>query len=305
MEPGPQRSEKIVSLKSMTGCGRGSLFADGIKIEVEVSSVNRKQLDVSINLPRALSVLESRVYEEVHGALTRGRVSVEVLLHRSTRNLVQSIRIDEQLAGAYVKALRKTAKKLNLRDDLGGSLLLTLPDVLKYEQLEEETESVWPLIRKALQRALCKLMEMRVREGKELQRDLQERFGRLSRSLDHITRRAPEVTEKYRVGLMERLEKAGVVTQTDDEKLLREMAFFADRSDFTEEVTRLKSHFKQAAVLMKGNGTAGRSLDFLVQEMLREINTLGSKANDSEVSKQVVFFKTELERIREQVQNIE
>ena len=294
-----------MSLKSMTGCGRGSLFADGIKIEVEVSSVNRKQLDVSINLPRALNVLESRVYEEVHHALTRGRVTVEVLLHRSTKNLVQSIRIDEPLAGAYVKALRKTATKLNLRDDFGGSLLLTLPDVLKYEHLEEETDTLWPLIQKALQRALNNLMDMRVREGKELQRDLQARLGQLSQSLDQITRRAPEVAKKYREALMERLEKAGVVTQTDDEKLLREMAFFADRSDFTEEVTRLRSHFKQAAVLMKGNGTAGRSMDFLVQEMLREINTLGSKANDSEVSKQVVYFKTELERIREQVQNIE
>lgn len=294
-----------MSLKSMTGCGRGSLFADGIKIEVEISSVNRKQLDVSINLPRALSVLESRVYQEVHSALTRGRVSVEVLLHRSTRNLVQSIRIDEALAEAYVKTLRKTAKKLNLRDDLGGSLLLTLPDVLKYEHLEEETETLWPLIQKALQRALKNLMEMRVREGKELQRDLQARIGQLSQSLDYITARAPEVAKKYRETLLERLEKAGVASQADDEKVLRELAFFADRSDFTEEVTRLKSHFKQAAVLMKGNGTSGRSLDFLVQEMLREINTLGSKANDAEVSKQVVFFKTELERIREQVQNIE
>ena len=289
----------------MTGCGRGSLFAGGIKIEVEVSSVNRKQLDVSINLPRALSVLESRIYKEVHGALTRGRVTVEVLVHRSTRSLAKSIRIDEALAEAYVKALRKTAQKLKLKDDFGGNLLLTLPDVLKYEHLEEEVESLWPLILQALHRALGNLMEMRIREGKELQRDLQSRFVRLTRSIDEIRRRAPEVAEKYREGLMERLEKAGVAAKADDEKLLREMAFFADRSDFTEEVTRLKSHFKQASMMMKGNGTAGRSLDFLVQEMMREINTLGSKANDAEVSKQVVLFKTELERIREQVQNIE
>lgn len=294
-----------MSLKSMTGHGRGAAAVSGVKVEVELSSVNRKQADVSIRLPRSLEVLEPRVEEEVHRVVSRGRVTGEVFIRTSEVARRKGVRVDEGLARTYLRAIRKTGRRVGLEDDLRASLLLALPDVVRYEQPTEDADRIWPIVQKALRGALKNLVQMRVREGAALQEDLAARFRKMAARVQSVRKRAPGVVANFRKKLLARLQAAGFTMQSSDERLLRELAFFADRSDITEELTRLDSHIRQAHKLMQSREPAGRSLDFLAQEMLREANTMGSKANDSEIVKDVVALKAELERIREQVQNIE
>ncbi len=294
-----------MNLCSMTGYGHGAAIAGGLKIEVELSSVNRKQLDLSINLPRTLGVLESRVHEAVRRVIARGRVTVDITVHRSARARAQSVRVDEPLAAAYLKALRRAAARLGLSGDFEARTLLALPDVLNCDQPDEEAERMWPLLARALDSGLAALRRMRAREGAALQRDLLRRVGALETHLRVVRKNAPAVVARYRRSLLARLEQAGFTWDKPDERLLRELALFADKCDITEETTRLASHLRQARDLLRGREAAGRPLDFLLQEIMREINTIGSKANDAAILQRVVAFKAEVERIREQVQNIE
>jgi uncharacterized protein (TIGR00255 family) len=289
----------------MTGHGRGTASLDGIKVEIELSAVNRKQLDISIALPRMLAGLGPRMDEVIGKNLSRGRVTGEVAVQFAAALRQRGARVDVDLAEAYLKGLRKAAKRLKLRDDFTGSALLTLPDVVRYEQPARETEKVWPAVEMALNQALEHLMKMREREGGALGRDLEKRLVRIESCMERVRAEAPRVASKYRERLMARLGAAEIPVDGADERLLREVALFADRSDITEEITRLESHIQQARTLMKSREPVGRSLDFLVQEMFREANTIGSKANDAGIARDVVAIKTELDRIREQVQNIE
>ena len=215
-------------------------------------------------------------------------------------------RVDLGLARAAVTALRAAAKKLGLPDDLKASALLALPGLVALERGERDLEALWPTVRKALDAALAKLQAMRKKEGAALGRDLQGRLATLRTLVGEIAARAPGVAETYRANLLKRI--AAALPDADlagDERLLKEVALFADKADVAEELVRLDSHFRQAAGLLKTGGVAGRTLDFLVQEMGREINTIGSKANDGDVARRVVACKAELERFREQVQNLE
>lgn len=294
-----------MSLRSMTGYGRGEASARGIKVEVELSSVNRKQTDINLSVPRSLAVLQPQIEEEIHKTISRGRITgeVAVLLSRSARQ--RSVRVDEDLARTYVTAIRKTARRLKLRDDLGTGALLQLPDVVRFEQTSDAAETIWPILEDALGQALRHLLRMRRREGARLQQDLEKRFANMARRVARIGRQAPRVMERYRRKLQARLKAAGFTVAASDDRLLRELAFFAERSDITEEITRLDSHLRQAKKLLQSEQPAGRSLDFIAQEMFRETNTVGSKANDAAIMKDVVALKAELERVREQVQNIE
>jgi uncharacterized protein (TIGR00255 family) len=294
-----------MSLRSMTGFGRGTATDQGLRCEVEVSSVSRRQLDVHVTVPAELRVLESRVQEEVAQALSRGRVLVDISVQGSARRRETSVRVDERLAATYVKTLRAAAKRLGLVDDLSAYLLLTLPGVLHNEPFEGGTEGVWPVVHKALSQGLARMRAMREREGASLQADLQERLNGLRQHLAEIRTVAPGVATRYREILLRRLAEANLPLSADDPRVLKEMAFFAERSDISEEITRLESHFQQAEQLFAGGGAVGKTLDFLAQEMHREINTIGSKANETEITRHVVAFKAELERWREQVQNIE
>ena len=193
----------------------------------------------------------------------------------------------------------------NDADDLSASLLLGLPEVVTYRGAEQDAEHVWPALQTALRGAIEQLVAMRQREGVALARDLRRRFRKLAGYLAKIRREAPMVTRKYRAALCTRLSQAGVSVGENDSQLLKELAVFADKCDISEEITRLESHFEQAYGLFESPEPAGRTLDFLAQEMFREINTIGSKANQVRITNQVIQFKTVLERIREQVQNIE
>jgi uncharacterized protein (TIGR00255 family) len=289
----------------MTGYGRGAAAAGGIRVEVELNAVNRKQFDVRLNLPRELLVLESRLQEQIQTVISRGQVSGSVAVAVSGEARQRGIRVDETLAGAYLRVLRQAGRRLKLQDDLSASLLLTLPDVLHRSYATEEAERVWPVASRALRLALRQLVAMRTREGRALAVDLRRRLGLLTRGLAAIRKRAPQVKDRYRAALVARLQAAGFDAGASDPQVLKELAFFAERSDIAEETTRLASHIQQAYTLLASAEPTGRTLDFLAQEMLREINTIGSKANDVAITKQVIDFKTELERIREQVQNVE
>ncbi len=291
---------------SMTGRGMGAAAGRLARVEVELSSVNRKQLDVDVGLPRFLSSFESRVQELVQGRLSRGRVSGEIRVTWAEAAQAAGARVDLGLARAAVSALRAAAKKLELPDDLKASALLSLPGLVALEHGERDLEALWPSVRKALDVALVKLQAMRKKEGAALGRDLQGRLATLRTLVGEIAARAPSVAETYRANLLKRI--AAALPGTDlagDERLLKEVALFADKADVAEELVRLDSHFRQADGLLKTGGVVGRTLDFLVQEMGREINTIGSKANDAEIARRVVACKAELERFREQVQNIE
>ncbi len=291
---------------SMTGRGTGAAAGRWARVEAELSSVNRKQLDVNVGLPRDLASFESRIQGRIQQVVTRGRVTGEIRVTWAAAAQAAGVKVDEGLAAAQVAALRRAAKKLGLPDDLKASLLMALPGVVAFEHRAADLDALWPVVDQALAAALGNLQRMRQKEGAALKRDLEARLKQLRALARAIGARAPGVAETYRANLLRRIGEAlPGADLAGDERLLKEVALFADRSDITEERVRLDSHLAQAAALLKGGGVAGRTLDFLVQEMGREINTIGSKANDAEITRRVIDFKAELERIREQVQNIE
>ena len=295
-----------MSLTSMTGRGAAAAAGRLARVEVELSSVNRKQLDVDVGLPRFLAAYESRVLETVQGRLSRGRITGEIRVTWAEAAQAAGAKVDLGLARAAVGALRAAARKLDVPDDLKASDLLALPGLVSFAHGERDLEALWPTVRQALEAALAKLQAMRKKEGAALGRDLRARLGTLRKLVGEIAARAPGVVETYRANLLKRI--AAALPGSDlaaDERLLKEVALFADKADVTEELVRLDSHFRQAEDALKAGGVVGRALDFLVQEMGREINTIGSKANDAEIARRVVAAKAELERFREQVQNVE
>ena len=294
-----------MAISSMTGYGRGEAASGGIMVVVELSSVNRKQFDMRVNLPRTLMALESQASKVVHTYVSRGCVSGGVRVSVEGKARSGGIQVDMDAATAYVKALRGAGKQLGLADDLTIGSLARVPDVVRFEDVSENSEKIWPVLKRALQAALEQLVAMRSREGRALAKDLTKRFTKLERRVGQIQRLAPSVPRRHRKALLERIEKANLSVGLSDEQLAKEVALFADRCDITEEIVRLGSHFGQVAKLMQSGEPSGRAFDFLCQEFLREINTIGSKANDSRLSQHVIAFKTELECVREQIQNIE
>lgn len=293
-------------MKSMTGHGWGEHARDGYKINVELSSVNRKQSEITVSLPRELEVLEAQVRDEVNRRVARGRVTVRVALHAMEGQEADRIELNTPLARAYAKEFRRLAKELKLSGDVTLDTLLRAPGVLQNSKEFQDAEAFWPAVQEALAKALATLVQMREREGKHLQKDLAVRIKTMRQTVTRVQKQAPAVQERYRHNLIERIRLSGLeAPQLDLERITKEVIFFADRSDVTEELTRLQGHFEQFDTVIAKDEPVGRTLDFLAQEMNREINTLGAKANDSQVSRDVVTLKTELEKFREQVQNVE
>jgi uncharacterized protein (TIGR00255 family) len=290
----------------MTGYGWGETSRDGWKVTVELSSVNRKQSEITVNLPRDLEVLEAQVRDVVNQRVARGRVSVRVTLHASDAVNASRVKINEALAEAYARQLRKLARKLKLSGDLTLDQLVRAPGVLESNEDKADAEEFWPDVEKALKLALDMMVTMRDREGAHLAKDLTRRIELMTKAAARVARQAPQVQKRYREQLLERVTQAGLPAQAiEEERLLKEAVLFADRSDISEELTRLQSHFAQYNAYARSKEPVGRTLDFLAQEMNREINTIGSKANDSLISREVVVLKTELEKFREQSMNVE
>ncbi|HXA44666.1 MAG TPA: YicC/YloC family endoribonuclease [Candidatus Angelobacter sp.] len=293
-------------MKSMTGYGRGECSQDGFKVTAELGAVNRRQSEISVNLPRELEMLETQIRDVINREIARGRVTARIGIHTANGRLSAQAHINLPLAKAYTTELGKLAKQLKLSGDVTLDQVLRAPGVFQTDEELVDAEAIWPAVEKALRQALTALLKMREREGGHLARDLTARVGVMRRAMEKIQKQAPQTAENHRQQLLTRIRAAGLENiPPDDERLLKEVVLFADRSDISEELTRLQSHFQQFEDCRQAKEPVGRTLDFLAQEMNREINTIGSKANDSVVAREVVTLKAELEKFREQAQNVE
>ncbi|MEI7899536.1 MAG: YicC/YloC family endoribonuclease [bacterium] len=295
-----------MSVVSMTGFGRGEACAGAVKVVVELSTVNRKQFDCTFSMPRELAGLEAKLQALVHIRVSRGYVKGLVAVTAVNPDAGSAGGLDLETIAKQVGALRLAAAKLGLADDLTASALLRLPDVLRPKVMPDDPLELWPLIERAAQAALESLDVMRRREGQALEQDFRTRFATLKGLSEEIVMLAPAVPASYKAVLEKRLaELLGPGCVADPALVAREVAVFADRCDVSEELTRLASHFAQVDKVLDVGGACGRTLDFLCQELFREINTTGAKANDAEISRRVIEFKAGLEAAREQVQNVE
>ena len=288
----------------MTGYGRAETDHGGTKFSVELNSVNRKQGDIVVNLPRDLAELEPRIRQTINENISRGRTNVVVTFHNGP-NGARNLALDTELARSYHEAMRALQKELDAPGEITISTILQAPGVMRFPEQAVRAEEAWPAIDRALRAALADLIKMREREGRHLAKDLIHRLKAMRKKLKEIRALHPEVVKRYRTALLDRLQKAGLPIATDDERLLKEISFFADRADISEELTRVESHLAQFAHHLRKNEPVGRTLEFITQEIFRELNTLGAKANDAAISQRVVACKAELEKIREQVQNLE
>ncbi len=292
-----------MAVYSMTGFGREIYEGKGgCRITVELGSVNRKQLDCNVSLPRELAGWESKLQACISARIKRGYIKGSV----SVENTAVADGADLNSLAGQVAALRRAAEALGLADDLTASSLLRMPEFLRARPAVPDAEALWPEIEKTLIKALNRLKGMRQTEGETLERDLRGRLSALRRISTRIARIAPKVPAYYKKILEQRIgtlldANAGL----DRDHIAREVAVFADRCDVSEELTRLESHFEQAEQVLDRGGACGRTLDFICQELFREINTVGSKANNAAISRLVIDFKTALEAVREQVQNVE
>jgi uncharacterized protein (TIGR00255 family) len=291
-------------MRSMTGYGRGETDYSGTKFSVELNSVNRKQSDIVVNLPRDLAELEPRIRQTINENISRGRTNVVVSYHNGS-SAPRKLALDVDLARSYHDAMRALQKELNAPGEITIGAILQAPGVMRIPEEAIDSDAAWPSIERALRVALVELIKMREQEGKHLAKDLIRRLKGMRKQLKEIRGLHPEVVKKYRATLLERIQKAGVPITTDDERLMKEVTFFADRADVSEELTRVESHFAQFAHHLRRHEPVGRTLEFITQEIFRELNTLGAKANDAAISQRVVVCKAELEKIREQIQNLE
>ncbi|MEY2492837.1 MAG: hypothetical protein QOH24_1788 [Verrucomicrobiota bacterium] len=291
-------------MRSMTGYGRGEADCEGAKLSVELSTVNRKQSEIAINLPRDLAELEARIREAINARISRGRTNVLVALHQGSDE-TRRLALDVALARSYHDAMRALQNELGAPGEITIDTILQAPGVMRPPEEAIDADKAWPSVARALDRALDDLVKMREREGKHLAQDLIRRLKSIRQLLKEVRALHPEVVKKIRAGFLERIEKAGLAVDDKDERIAKEIFLFADRSDISEELTRLESHVAQFAHHLRKHEPVGRSLEFIIQEIFRELNTVGAKANDAAIAERVVACKTELEKIREQVQNVE
>ncbi|HZK25815.1 MAG TPA: YicC/YloC family endoribonuclease [Oscillospiraceae bacterium] len=290
---------------SMTGYGQAENSVDEItRIKVEMRSVNHRYLDISIRMPREIQTLEERIRRRVQQKLGRGRVDIFISWHDETDAAV-NVTVDRPLVRAYQRALQEVSELYAIKESASLQLLAGFPDVLRVEKPQVDLDEVWERLAFVLDQALNNLIEQRQAEGARLLEDFKLRLTKVAQAAELVETRTPLIIEEHRSKLEERLNEVLGQADYDPARVLTEVAIFADRSNVTEELVRLTSHLTAFQATLKETGAIGRKLDFLTQELFRETNTIGSKANDYEVAKLVVEMKTEIEKIREQVQNIE
>ncbi|MFB0958169.1 MAG: YicC/YloC family endoribonuclease [Clostridiaceae bacterium] len=290
-------------IKSMTGFGKASDVLDGRSLDLEFKSVNSRYLDINIRMPKALMALEDRIKKRLGSGIARGKVDVFLTYRNHNENDLE-VRVNEGAARKYVEALRQLTQELGIVDDIASSFLLKLDNVITLEEKTEDLDRVWELISGVLGKAMTNHEAMRRAEGENLKRDLLEKRGVILEKLGLIARLAEGMTQRYREKLRERLAELDQL-YADDDRIAQEVALYADRASIDEEITRLYSHMDQLKDLVNLEEPVGRKLDFLAQEMNREANTMASKSVDLEITSLVLDIKNEIEKIREQIQNIE
>jgi len=288
----------------MTGFGRGEGETTLGKVFVESRSINHRYCDINIKLPRRLAPFESRIKEMVRSEVSRGRIDVSLKLDAAGEGKVQ-LNADLHLADQYYKVLQTLKETLRLQGDITLELLAGGKDIITAKEEMEDVEPYWQEIATILKQSLREMDEMKRLEGESLAKDLQQRLEQIGQQLSDIKDQAPLHLNAYWNRLRERLQSFLEGNELDSTRFQQEVAFLAERIDITEEIVRAESHLNQLATLLLGRDPVGRKMDFLLQEIHREVNTISAKANDAEISQRVVEIKSELEKIREQVQNIE
>lgn len=291
-------------IKSMTGYGRYEIEEKERKVNVEISTVNHRYCDLSIRMPKALTHLEDEIRKCIKQFIARGKVEVSIYITSMSADDVEVV-VNEPACTAYIEALRKIGTKLGLNDNIGMAEVMRLNDVITIQKKQADLEVIWPMIDQALRQALTQLVAMREKEGMILKKDLLEKADNMLGLVGELEHLSVEVVNTYKLKLEERISRLLEEIPVDETRLAMEVALFADRAAIDEELTRLKSHVGQLKMILEEESSIGRKLDFLMQEMNREANTIASKAGDYTITSYAVELKSEIEKIREQIQNIE
>ncbi len=292
-------------IKSMTGFGRGEFSNEFYNFKVEIKAVNHRYNDIIVKMPRHIGYLEENIKKIIKKEIGRGKIDVYINLDYINESAIE-IKVDVPLAKSYKSALEGLSAELNLEENVRLFNILGLSEVIKTERKELDEDTAWTCLKEALNLALRDIMGMKMVEGEELKDDMISKLNRIETIVLEIEERSPLVVLEYKDKLKERIsELLDKDINIDEDRITSEVVIFADKSNINEEIVRLKSHVKQFLSILDEKDSVGRKLDFLIQEMNREINTIGSKANDMLISQNVVEIKSELEKIREQVQNVE
>ena len=291
-------------IKSMTGYGRAQEIIEAKDILVEIRSVNHRFFEFSSRVPRAYGYLEEKLKTTVASKISRGKVEVSVTIFNKEGSDAQ-IEVNKSVAKGYVDALAKVNEELGLRNDLALSHLLRLPDVFTVTKSVDDEEAIWNIVNPVLEEAVDNFINMREAEGLKMHEDIMGRLDFIEKSVCFVEQKSPETTKNYRERLFSKLKEVLDGNNIDEQRILTEAAIFSEKTAVDEETVRLRSHISQFRDLLNSDDAIGRKLDFLVQEINREVNTIGSKAQELEITKIVVELKSEIEKIREQIQNIE
>lgn len=291
-------------IKSMTGFGRCEAVTDECKISVEIKAVNHRYLDLSIKMPKKFNYFEAAMRTLLKDYIQRGKVDVFITYEDYTEDQV-SLKYNSTLAAEYMKNFEKMAEQFGLEDDVTVSMLSRCPEVLTMEQVPEDEEHMWAMLQEVLKGAAENFVETRLREGENLKNDLIGKLDHMLSMVDFIEERSPKILEEYRQRLGDKVRELLQNSTIDESRILTEVTVFADKICVDEETVRLRSHIEGMKKELLAGGSVGRKLDFIAQEMNREANTILSKANDLEISDKAIALKTEIEKVREQIQNIE
>ena len=291
-------------IRSMTGYGKQSLNVEKREYQVEIKSVNHRYLDINIKLPKSISYLEDTIKKEISAKIKRGKIDVFITFENNSQE-GKNITINKELAKLYIEQLKELAQEEKILNNIEVMDIAKLPDILIVKN-DEEDEKIQNELIEVVQGAISKIIEMKNIEGNKIEQDLLQRIDKIENKIVEISAKSTGLIEEYVVKLEKRIKEILKTEELDKSRLAQEVVIYADKCSIEEEVTRLKSHIYQFRNLISNNnGTIGKKLDFLIQEMNRETNTIGSKANNLEITNGVIDIKTELEDIREQIQNIE
>lgn len=291
-------------IRSMTGFGRATFEDDSRSFTVEIKSINHRYCDINLKMPKSLISIEDKIRSTIQKKINRGKVDVFINLTTYDKKDIRTV-FNETLADSYVECLRSIKNRYDIKDDISLSLVAKFPEVVTIQQQEEDIEKLWKSLSGPLNEAIDMLIEMRQIEGNKLQENIIEKCNNIKNILHNIEERAPLVPITYKQKLQERLKELLEDYNIDESRIAMEVAILADRACIDEEIVRLNSHIIQMQQTLKLDESIGRKLDFIVQEMNRETNTIASKANDLNISNLAISIKNEIEKIREQIQNIE
>ena len=291
-------------IKSMTGFGRSEIVKGNRKISVEIKSVNHRYLEAGIKMPKKLNVFESRMRDLLKKYATRGKIDIFINYEDDSENQV-NLKFNQNIADEYMAIFNNMSEKYNLKNDMAVGGLARFPEVITMDEVQEDEEELWHFIEEAMKAALEQFVNTRILEGENLKKDLLGKLDHMEELVAFVEKRSPEIMKEYRSKLESKVKELLGDTTIDESRIATEVIIYADKICVDEETVRLRSHIEHARKCLNEDGGIGRKMDFIAQEMNREANTTLSKANDIEISNAAIDLKTEIEKVREQIQNIE